>query len=294
MPYINVDEAYILDNTGLQVDQSVDYANANSNRNLLDNPWWGSGEVVNQRSVTTKPSSNNVYTIDRWLFSSGADANNWSVGSSGIAFTISASSIWFSEKLANVAALFGKTLTASVLLSNGTVKSGTATITSSASATFINDSALTVTLNTAGTFQLAVKATQTIRAVKLELGSYSTLINDTPPDYEKELDKCRWYFERIKASGNYAVFGVGVCANATTAVVLVPMHPKRNNNYTISKNGSFAILGTTSVTNLAKDNSATNYALNLGVTGTGFISASAALLRANNDSSAYIDVLNDL
>ena len=75
MAVINVDDIYTLDNTGKQVDDAVDYALANSNRNLLDNPWWGSGEVVNQRQITAKPS-NGKYGIDRWIFSSGADVNS--------------------------------------------------------------------------------------------------------------------------------------------------------------------------------------------------------------------------
>lgn len=45
MAVINVDDIYSLDNTGKQVDDAVDYALANSNRNLLDNPWF----TVNQR-----------------------------------------------------------------------------------------------------------------------------------------------------------------------------------------------------------------------------------------------------
>ena len=120
----------------------------------------------------------------------------------------------------------------------------------------------------------------------------STLANDTPPDYWQELDKCLYYFERIKARGNYSSFGCGVAASATIASILVPMHPKRNNSYTIATSGSFGVIGGT-VTSMAKDNSSSNYALNLAVTGT-FTSGAAALLRSQNDANAYIDVNNDL
>lgn len=242
MPNINIDDAYILGETGAQVDKvtglftknenattgekqmaRLNIAAGGSNRNLLDNPWWGSGEVVNQRAVTTKPTTNGSYTIDRWKLSSGADANQWAIGANGATFTIASSSIWYMQIIPNISSLFGKTLTASVMFGDGTIKSRTATLTSSASATFWGDTQSNVSLNTNGTFQITVRATQTIRAVKLELGSVSTLANDAPPDYAEELAKCQRYFLRISQSTSNAPMGFGVATSPTSALVTIPI-----------------------------------------------------------------------
>lgn len=302
MPYINVNDVYIMDNTGKQADDAVDYALANSNRNLLDNPWWGSGEVVNQRSVTAKPS-NGAYWIDRWICSSGADANALSIGSAGVTFTIASSAMWPAQKLANISALFGETLTASVLLSNGTIKSGTATITSSASATFVNDSALTITLNTAGTFQLAIKTTSTIRAVKLEKGSYSTLANDVPPDYGTELRKCMYYFQRIRQKNSYTLcVGFGEAMNSTTNIRItiptaVPMRhqasamsavPTGTGTMYIVGNGQ--LLPVTAVSGLGVTGNAVT--VNVTVSTAGAYNHIYGLRFTNN--STYIDLSADL
>lgn len=177
-----------------------------SNRNLLDNPWWGSGEVVNQRGVTQQPSSNNQYTIDRWTWNTGSSANTMSLGANGITFTRSASSIWFAQKLANPSALVGKTITGSVMLSDGTIKSGSVEYASVGSTpTLYQDSAVQIYISSVGAFSLTIKTTQTIRAVKLELGSYSTLANDVPPDYKTELDKCQYYCRVIQGTSFIAV-----------------------------------------------------------------------------------------
>lgn len=227
-------------------DPTDTYANngfGRSNKNLLDNPWWGSGEVVNQRAVTAKPSTNGSYTIDRWKLSSGADANQWAIGTNGITFTIASSSIWYMQIIPNISSLFGKTLTASVMFGDGTIKSGTATLTSSASATFWGDTQSNVSLNTAGTFQFTVRTTQTIRAVKLEIGSVSTLANDVPPDYNSELRKCRYYFRRISNPAGGAQWCLtGINATATVAIFILES-PMRNVTKTISYSGSLQVNG---------------------------------------------------
>lgn len=193
-------------------DPSDTYANngfGRTNPNLLDNPWWGSGEAINQRDTQSKPS-NGSYTIDRWILTSGADANQWAIGANGITFTIASSSIWYTQRTPNPSAWSGKTLTASVLLSDGTIKSGSAAFTYGTAAIFYNDSALNLSMNTSGQFVLAIRSTQTIRAVKLELGSVSTLANDTPPDYVTELHKCEAYYKHI---GGIRWAGYGMALN---------------------------------------------------------------------------------
>ena len=49
-----------------------------------------------------------------------------------------------------------------------------------------------------------------VRAIKLELGSVSTLANDAPPDYETELAKCKYYFRRVSLTTQTDPFAVGI------------------------------------------------------------------------------------
>lgn len=227
-------------------DPTDPYANTGfgrSNRNLLDNPWWGSGEVVNQRSVTAKPSSNGAYCIDRWTWNSGADANNMSLGANGITFTRSASNIWFAQKMANPSALVGKTITGSVMLSNGTIKSGSVVYASVGSTpTLYEDSAVQIYISSAGAFSLTIKTTQTIRAVKLELGSYSTLANDVPQNDELE---CLKYQELIQnVAYNYIPIGFGAFAGGNTIRMFIPTSVPMN---AASLHASVPITGAASV-----------------------------------------------
>lgn len=334
MPYINVDEAYILDNTGLQVDQVVDipYTDAaltdgqkeqarknisagSTNHNLLDNPFFTKGSIVNQRGITTYACSGTEYNIDRWKSSSGntitvADNGVTIVGSTGTHFN-------WSQPLAIGAyeSVMGKTVTASVMTKSGNIYTKTFVAPNDiASGSLINIGVIQVTdggvysniyitnkysaisSNTYGfwLYSTGTALTVDLKAVKLELGTVSTLANDVPPDYGTELAKCRYYFERLKATGNYAVFGLGMATDTTHAAVLIPMSPKRVSTYTISKSGTLGVIGGSSVTSIAKDETASNSALNVYVTGTGFTANAIIILRAANDGSAYIDVSAEL
>ena len=221
MPYINVNDVYIMDNTGKQVDDAVDYALANSNRNLLDNPWWGSGEVVNQRNITSTPA-NQAYCIDRWIYSTGSGSNAISLGANGITFTpVSGQYMWMTQRRQNANALLGKKVTGSILLSDGTIYSGAVTVTTGNDYMYFNDTVgFRFYLDTSNNVVLRVGGSaKTIRAVKLELGSYSTLENDVPPDYETEKRKCMAYFQRISLASSFtSVIGFGVMQNAATNV----------------------------------------------------------------------------
>lgn len=273
-------------------DGADNFSSAGSNRNLLDNPWFGSGEVVNQRG-NTSGTVNNAYFIDRWKLS-----GEYSIAASGITFTCNAG--------AGVSQIFpraltiGETYTFSVMYSDLSIVSCTFVPLANRENAYAFGDGLLLEIDTRAAYPTnrciiyknGSQWTNEFRAFKLEKGTVSTLANDTPPDYWQELDKCLYYFERIKARGNYSSFGCGVAASATIASILVPMHPKRNNSYTIATSGSFGVIGGT-VTSMAKDNSSSNYALNLAVTGT-FTSGAAALLRSQNDANAYIDVNNDL
>ena len=276
-----------------------------SNRNLLDNPWF----TVNQRGFTSNTNLNNVPAVDRWKINNGSGTQ--SITSDGFKIDLSATTSYCSFQQAfGSDELAGKTVTISVC-SNGTIYSTTATIPARTTAT---QTAMSYTYTSGQLVRLFVMPTSsaysyllqffmtgvvaTIRAVKLELGSVSTLANDVPPEYDKELDHCKWYFERIKAlSGNYAPMGFGYAASATAATIFVPMHAKRGSGYTVSTSGSFRLVygqTTYTVTAISKYSSVSNNWLVLTVTSSGMTAGQPLEFGARGDSAVYIDVNNNL
>lgn len=140
------------------------------NPNLLDNPWF----TVNQRNATTWTSG---YGVDRWMVVSGSAT----ITENGL--TVNGT---IRQKLENAP---DGTVIASVKMYSGTA---------------------TATYN--GTYNRVdvVSNGGTIRSVKLEYGSVSTLANDHAPDYTTELLKCqRYYVEThcdIDGNGLIAVY----------------------------------------------------------------------------------------
>jgi hypothetical protein len=170
-----------------------------SNPNLLDNPWF----TVNQRKKTTYSGAG--YTVDRWK--SYINDATISISNNGITITRGNSStrLGLLQYFENLDYLRNKVVTASIMLSDGTIKKATFTIPDTADSTvdFIElDGFGTVVGNFRpsnpfiGIFSNVANASITIRAVKLELGSVSTLAMDTAPNYATELLKCQRYFER--------------------------------------------------------------------------------------------------
>jgi hypothetical protein len=206
MAMINVEDIYILDETGEQVDQVTGLylknenasdtekaqARANigaggSNRNLLDNAYFvGGGSQlgdgifpINQRGQTSYAAYAN--SIDRWY--------------AAAAMTVAADGISCGaivQKLPQVAPLDGKTLTFSALLADGTMLSGSAVF-NSASDTYFYSNASTGEYLIYNTYfsGFEVISTRKLAAVKLEYGTVSTLANDAPPNYWLELQKCK-------------------------------------------------------------------------------------------------------
>lgn len=205
-------------------DGSHNFSTAGSNRNLLDNPWWGTNESVNQRGVT---SGNGGYFVDRWHFSlPGTASVTWSTDENGFTGTTTTNFI-ITHKIHNVTKLGGKTLTASVMLSDGTIHSGTIVRNNATSQEFFRNSNPTwvVLMDSDNSFRIRVfDGTLSIRAVKLELGSVSTLANDAPPDYGEELAKCQRYFVRFAPTAYTALWG-GISANTGLAIfnVITPV-----------------------------------------------------------------------
>ena len=183
-----------------------------SNPNLLDNPWF----TVNQRGEVTYNTPWGM-SVDRWRTDQGIALT---VTNSGVQITNSHATDWrnlymqvLEEDYKN---LVGRPITMSVMLSDGTIKSGTITAPPMATSqiemypivdggTFgagmfmiYNQSPI------AAQYYIGIPAggTLNIRAVKIELGTVSTLGLDTAPNYEEELLRCQRYYWR----GHYAQY----------------------------------------------------------------------------------------
>lgn len=276
-------------------DGNHNFSASGTNPNLLDNPWF----TVRQRGNGPFTSG---YTVDRWKVSGGTPTIT---PRSPYGINISASSAFAFDEFTGMdsAALLGKTVTLSALI-GGVVYSGTGTYTSSTS--------INISVQAGGIYvrlvydanhpQIRIYGAGTnnvdLDAVKLELGSVSTLANDAPPDYDKELDHCKWYFERIKAQTTYSSFGNGFGETTTSGQMQVPMHPKRTTNYTVSTSGSFTLYNgaqNRAVSALARATSGLGQnVLCLTATATSLVQGSMYALLANNDASACIDISADL
>lgn len=175
--------AWLLDLTAEELDSLKWYSERYSNSNLLDNPWF----TVNQRGVTSY-TSNYSYGVDRWMSRlSGASISNGEIKighTNGIAQILEDVLIDY---------IIGKECTISAIV-NGVLYSATRVLSGSYIYFNLGDSGIRMDLNLTATkmvmFYNSSGEDRTISAVKLELGSASTLANDSPPDYTTELLKC--------------------------------------------------------------------------------------------------------
>lgn len=172
--------------------------------NLLDNPWF----TINQRNITYK--SGFSYTVDRWMITTG-DLTRKSDKS-----LILSTGTWFGQRLESERLKSGQTATVSILLANGTLFTGTATIPTGNYVKIISNTSLDCYLYkdaAGGDFETGLsinaKAYVTLAAVKLEYGDQSTLAYDGPPNEASELLKCMYYFQRIsqKCSPTMYIYG---------------------------------------------------------------------------------------
>lgn len=186
-------------------------AAASSNPNLFDNSWWGAKEVINNRKVTSGTTPDNVYAIDRWFTTysgSGGASGAYSLTTNGITITPSGSASCGFAQIPSFTPTVGTTYTLSVLKSDGTIVSGTATMANS-NVTFINnvDGILAQWIVNTTRFRVLTNVTATIRAVKLEVGTVSTLKEDVPKAYGEELARC--IYSTADPTDTYANNGFG-------------------------------------------------------------------------------------
>lgn len=273
MAYINVDEVYILDNTGRQVDKTTDLpfrdaslsetekaqARANigagsTNPNLLDNPWFR----IDQRSVSGTITSG--YIADRWTltYGSGGVTASRTDDTITVASTTGTSHGDIAQRMEKPLYdyLIGKTITVSLKLNDYSIISRTITQTNTGSSQTLgvdldgeNIYFRFYQTSTYQDFQIwKWRQAGTFRAVKLELGSVSTLANDAPPDYGTELAKCMRYFIRIKGDP----IGSGyVTAGLNQAYIHIPTPVPMRTAPTASIDGSVYIRGTGTTWNVS-------------------------------------------
>lgn len=181
-------------------------------RNLLYNPWF----TVNQRAVTST-SVNEAFISDRWRIY----LVNGTVESDGT-ITVqrnNATGPALYQILPYDANMIGKTVTMSIMYGDGTIDSGTITVPSSGTANVTFDHVRLRYGTSNGNLQFNVDLiddTQVnVKAVKLEIGTASTLDQDIAPDYSEELLKCQRFFYRILAGSETVLNGLGWAYNTT-------------------------------------------------------------------------------
>lgn len=184
------------------------YVQSISNPNLLDNAWF----TVNQRGQSSYTTSigTHIYTVDRWkTYSLSVD-----VIDNGVTLTnVENNYVNFYSQQENYVLnkLLRKTLTLSVMLSDGTIYSGNITINNRSTEyiltdyrAYTSDTFAIGILEDKGSWQIYVAVSPnksvSIRAVKLEIGSISTLSMDSAPNYAEELLKCQRYFVRFSTN----------------------------------------------------------------------------------------------
>lgn len=192
-----------------------------SNLNLLDN--WDFSDPVNQRGKSTYTGTG-IYAIDRWKLVDKTGTLTVKSGGIGISFNSSEGFTSIGQYFENLEDLIGKTATASVLLSDGTIKS--VTFKNLQSNSDVSGADFDVGyLNLIMPYKcfrimITKNSSVTIKAVKLELGEVSTLKNDIlGVNYSEELIKCKQYLWRINAISDAARL-FGACAGRGENLVL--------------------------------------------------------------------------
>lgn len=203
-------------------DNIDDNFSGQSNENLIDNPWF----TVNQRGQASY--TDGQYSADRWKVSArNYGGSGVTVNSNGVTIAFANANeeyVYINQKFEN-SPWKGKTVTVS-LIANGVLYTNSFNWTNGGSGTFdISDSPkIQISWNDT-TPQISIISfadAVTFRAVKLELGSVSTLANDVEPNYTTELLKCRRCGLGVDVPAS-ALLGFGNPNSATTIYVGIPL-----------------------------------------------------------------------
>ena len=184
------------------------------NPNLLDN--WYFADPINQRGQTRY--TNGGFTIDRWQFSSSGATLTLEDGYISIA--AGSSEKYFMQVVEGFD--WTKTYTISVMLGDGTVVK---TTDSYGAGVHLPDGTYFYTTYSADTglfkvnFKIYGGTTTSIKAVKLEYGAVSTLVNDAPPKKSEQLLECQRYYIRFASDGGQWLMGA-----SNGATLYAPLH----------------------------------------------------------------------
>lgn len=245
-------------------DGSHNFSTAGSNRNLLDNPWF----TVRQRGDGPF-SGANTEAVDRWRTTS----NSTMTGTTdGITLTTTVRTWGMQQRVAKDFLVVGKTYTISAMEQDGTITSATFTWTGSGMSKYVTGANVGFEISASNAnynqiyFTTNYVGSVYLRAVKLELGSISTLANDAPPNYAEELEKCKYYC-RVIEGNTYTVIGQAVASTSVRFPMQFAMRatPSISVIGSIQVNGNGGLLTVSSIT--VNGWGATCVELNCGVSG---------------------------
>lgn len=214
------------------------YVQAISNPNLLDNPWF----TVNQRGNTFYQTENG-YCVDRWILGKGAFTARETNAPYGVLQTRVANTNGWLRQKTEFELDTTKPITYSAIIS-ASVTSDYGFALKFSNMDDYNDSKIKWFPTTANqkvlvhftdlpfkntAFEVVANAgassTVKIYALKVELGTVSTLAMDTEPNYQQELAKCQRYFVRIKGypspSNTNTLLGIGIGFTDSTNVTAI-------------------------------------------------------------------------
>lgn len=177
------------------------WADNGTNPNILHN--WDFRNPINQRGVSGTVSAVG-YFIDRWFKYAAGDIV---ITSNGITC---GSTI---EQRIEGTGLAGQTATFSIMI-GGVVYAKTMTFPSSTGSIASNIDMPMNVIFWHDTTSMRVRinappAALTYQAVKLELGTVSTLHLDPPMDWAVELPKCQWFYRRVDTANGAGVYFYG-------------------------------------------------------------------------------------
>lgn len=269
-----------------------------SNRNLLDNPFF----TINQRGFTTSTETNGLFSVDRWFINNGGGTVTKTANGITINNTSGTRYNTFQQRF-GADELAGKTVTLSID-ADGSIYKQTFTIPARTSSTQtmcnwawktgcnLRFYVETTSANASYNVQIYVANgySTDLRAIKLEIGSVSTLANDAPPDYNSELRKCRYYFRRITNPAGGAQWCMAGFNATTTVAIFVLDNPMRNATKTISYSGGLQVNGV-SVTSVGSYTRGHDTTLSVVTGGRLTVYGGAGLIIGAN---GYLDISADL
>ena len=279
-------------------------------KNLLINPFF----KVNQRGNITYTS--NGYCVDNWEITY-KDTGNYGVTVHDDYIMLSAGQereTRVDQFIEDADAVFGKTVTGSALLEDGTLRTGSAVFQKSSGGytteTIYTDTTFSFLLQSGPSMnalvRLVVKEGKSVgvRAVKLEFGNTQTLAYQDDsgawqlleqPD-PLELLKCQRYCLVISPNTSYGPAGNGMVQTTSSARIVIPTPVSLRINPSLMFSGSWQLLAnglSQDITNMSVAGSSPN-TVQLDVASSGLVVGQGVVMRAKGDLTAKIIFSADL